>query len=220
MDSEHDSMRGVPTRAEMRAALVKRQGEALVSAFERSTVAVCGLGGLGSAIALSLARAGVGRLILIDFDRLDVTNLHRQQYLACQVGRPKAEALTENLRQVAPYVEYVPHVARVTEENAATLLAGAAVVCEAFDVAAAKAMLAETVLTRLPEADLVTGTGMAGIGPGNRIVTRRVGRRMYVCGDGETDVAEAGSLVAPRVMLCASHQALVTLRLLAGLTDV
>ena len=111
-------------------------------------------------------------------------------------------------------------MARVTEENAPTLLAGASVVCEAFDVAEAKAMLAETVLTRLPEAYLVTGTGMAGIGPGNRIVTRRVGRRMYVCGDGESDVAEAGSLVAPRVMLCAAHQALVTLRLLAGQTDV
>ena len=87
MDSEHDSKRGVPTRAEMRAALVKRQGEALVSAFERSTVAVCGLGGLGSAIALSLARAGVGRLILIDFDRLDVTNLHRQQYLLLRIAK-------------------------------------------------------------------------------------------------------------------------------------
>ena len=65
-------------------------------------MAVAGLGGLGSNIAVSLARLGVGHLHLIDFDRVDVTNLNRQQYFADQVGMPKTEALRENLLRINP----------------------------------------------------------------------------------------------------------------------
>ena len=130
----------VPTREEMLAALERRQGVDAVRKLQAATVAVCGLGGLGSNIAISLARAGVGKLILIDFDCVDVTNLHRQQYKACQVGLPKPEALLANLKEIAPYTEYETHSEKVTAENAAVLLAKADVVCEAFDVAEAKAM--------------------------------------------------------------------------------
>ena len=76
----------LPTEQEMQQALVQRVGEKLQSQLSASTVAVCGLGGLGSNIAVSLARAGVGTLILMDFDRVDLTNLNRQQYKACQLG--------------------------------------------------------------------------------------------------------------------------------------
>lgn len=210
----------IPGRDAWRAALAARQGERLTALYEAARVAVCGLGGLGSAIALALARAGVGHLVLIDDDRVEVTNLHRQQYLVTQIGQFKTEALVANLRHVAPYGEYVTHHVRVTEENALALLAGCGVVCEAFDGAETKAMLAEQVLSGMPEAYLVSGSGMAGLGPGNGIVTRRLGRRMYVCGDGSSDVSEVGSLVSARVMLCASHQALVVLRLLAGQVEV
>ena len=68
----------IPTKEEWNNALEERHGKELHTAFSSATVAVCGLGGLGSNIAIALARAGVGRLILIDFDRVDITNLHRQ----------------------------------------------------------------------------------------------------------------------------------------------
>ena len=67
---------------EWNAALIARHGADLHEKFSSATVAVCGLGGLGSNIAVSLARAGVGKLILIDFDRVDISNLNRQQYKA------------------------------------------------------------------------------------------------------------------------------------------
>ena len=76
----------IPSKEEWLAALKARHGERLQGRFSAASVAVCGLGGLGSNIAVSLARAGVGRLILIDFDRVDITNLHRQQYKAAQIG--------------------------------------------------------------------------------------------------------------------------------------
>ena len=75
-----------PTREEMRRALEARHGAELQARFDAGRVAVCGLGGLGSNAAIALARAGVGHLHLIDFDRVDLSNLNRQQYKASQIG--------------------------------------------------------------------------------------------------------------------------------------
>lgn len=208
---------GIPSREEMLAALEKRQGSDAVRKLQAASVAVCGLGGLGSNIAISLARAGVGKLVLVDFDCVDVTNLHRQQYKASQVGLPKSDALLANLKEIAPYTEFETHFEKVTEENVSSLLAGADVVCEAFDNAEAKAMLVNAVLETMPEKFLVAASGMAGFGDGNSIVTRKVTKRFYVCGDGKSDVNEGIGLVAPRVMLCAAHQALTAVRLILGL---
>ena len=206
-----------PSREEMLAALEMRQGADVVRKLQAATVAVCGLGGLGSNIAISLARAGVGKLVLVDFDCVDVTNLHRQQYKAGQVGLPKPEALLANLKEIAPYTEFEIHFEKVTEENVSTLLAGADVVCEAFDNAEAKAMLVNAVLETMPEKFLVAASGMAGYESGNAITARKVTKRFYICGDGKSDVNDGIGLIAPRVMLCAAHQAQTAIRLLLGL---
>ena len=205
----------IPSRDEWTAALEKRHGKSLQQKFSAATVAICGLGGLGSNVAVALARAGVGRLILIDFDRVDITNLHRQQYKANQIGSYKADALAENLLEIAPYTEVKPVTAKVTEENFAELLKDADIVCEAFDNAQSKAMLANGVLERLPHCYLVAASGMAGMGSPNSIHTRKVTKRFYLCGDEVSDVADTIGLVAPRVMLCAAHQAHTILRILA-----
>jgi len=206
----------IPTREEWMHALRKRHGAALQERFSRAAVAVCGLGGLGSNIAIALARVGVGKLILIDFDRVDVSNLHRQQYKADQIGRFKTDALSENLREIAPYVCVEAVKARMTDENLADLLKGAHVVCEAFDDAEQKAMLVNGVLERLPDAFLVAASGMAGLNTPNAIHTRKVAKRFYLCGDEVSDVGAGAGLLAPRVMLCAAHQAQTVLRILAG----
>ena len=205
----------IPAKEALEQALRERQGAELTARFSAATVAVCGLGGLGSHIAGFLARAGVGRLILIDFDRVDLTNLHRQQYKASQVGRYKTEALAENLREAAPYLSLELRTVRLTAENVPSLLEGADVICEALDEAAAKAMLVNTVLEQLPEKYLVAASGMAGLGSANAIHTRRLTGRFYLCGDGVSDVADGIGLVAPRVALCAAHQAHMVLRILS-----
>lgn len=206
----------IPTREEWTAALNERHGTELQKKFDAATIAVCGLGGLGSNIAISLARAGIGRLILIDFDRVDITNLHRQQYRADQIGLYKTDALSEILKGIAPYIEIETHTVRLTDENSAELLKDADIVCEAFDSPDAKAMLVDVVLERLPGAYIVAGSGMAGMATPNSIVTRRLTERFYLSGDGVSDVNDDIGLVAPRVMLCAAHQAHTALRILAG----
>ena len=209
-------MRCIPTKEEMQRALEARHGKELQAKFTGSTAAICGLGGLGSNIAVSLARAGIGRLILIDFDKVDISNLHRQQYQADQIGLYKTEALTETLKRIAPYVEIVSHSVRMTEENFQELLQDADIICEAFDDAEAKAMLVNGVLEKLHTKYLIAASGMAGLGSANSIKTRRVMERFYLCGDGVSDVSDDIGLVAPRVMLCASHQAQMVLRILSG----
>lgn len=206
----------IPTKEEWMKALSDRHGEELQNKFSSATVAVCGLGGLGSNISIALARAGIGKLILIDFDRVDITNLHRQQYKASQIGEYKTAALASDLKEIAPYIELESHTVRVTEEKAIGLLKDADVICEAFDNAECKAMLTNTVLEAMPDKYLVAASGMAGLGSANSIRTRKITGRFYLCGDKVSDVAAAGSLVASRVMLCAAHQAHAVLRILAN----
>ena len=206
----------LPTKEEWIKALTERHGKELQQAFSSATVAICGLGGLGSNIALSLARAGIGKLILIDFDRVDISNLHRQQYKASQIGMYKTDALADNLREIAPYIELEAHTERITEENAVTLLKDADIICEAFDDAECKAMLTNTVLTEMRDKYLVAASGMAGLYDANRIKTRKVTSKFYLCGDEESDVADGIGLVSSRVMICAAHQAHTVLRILAN----
>lgn len=201
-------------------ALISRHGEELHKRFSSATVAVCGLGGLGSNIATALVRSGIGKLLLIDFDCVDVTNLHRQQYKASQIGRYKAEALAENLLEIAPYTEILTVTVKITEENFAELLKEADIVCEAFDHAESKAMLVNGVLEQLPHCYLVASSGMAGMNTPNTIRTRKIMKRFYLCGDEVSEAADSIGLVAPRVMLCAAHQAHTVLRILAGEYEV
>ena len=210
----------IPSKNEWMDALIARHGLDLHKRFSSATVAVCGLGGLGSNIAIALARAGIGKLILIDFDRVDITNLHRQQYKANQIGLYKADALAENLSEIAPYTEVKIVTEKITEENFVGLLKDADIVCEAFDNAESKAMLVNGVLERLPDCYLVAASGMAGMDAPNTIKTRKVMKRFYLCGDEVSDVADTIGLVAPRVMLCAAHQAHTVLRILAGEYEV
>lgn len=210
----------IPSKEEWSEALIGRHGMELHKRFSSATVAICGLGGLGSNISISLARAGVGKLILIDFDRVDITNLHRQQYKANQIGRYKTDALKENLLEIAPYVEIKTITEKITEKNFSHLLQGADIICEAFDNAEAKAMLVNGVLEHLPNGYLVSGSGMAGMDTPNTIKTKKISKKFYLCGDEVSDVATSVGLVAPRVMLCAAHEALTVLRILAEKYEV
>ena len=210
----------IPTQEKWYEALCERHGEDIQKKFTSAAVAICGLGGLGSNIAVSLARAGVGKLILIDFDKVDISNLHRQQYKANQIGMNKTDALAHNLREIAPYVVVETHCIRITEDNAEQFLDNADIICEAFDDAECKAKFANTVLSEMPDKYLVAASGMAGIGVSNSIKTRRITRKFYLCGDETSEVSDGIGLVAPRVALCAAHQAHTVLRILSKQFEV
>lgn len=202
------------TEKELFEALASRhtiEGQKKISC---ASVAICGLGGLGSNVAIHLARCGVGRLHLLDFDRVDLPNINRQQYRLDQIGIPKTEALRDELRSFAPYINIVTDQVKLTPENIPELLKDDEYIVEAFDKADQKAMLCNVVLEELPEAVLIAGSGMAGYGNSNEIQTRRVSSRFYICGDGETGLEQAGTLFSPRVAICAAHQANLVIQLI------
>ena len=207
------------TREEWYNTLELRHGADLQQKFSSACVAVCGLGGLGSNVAISLARTGVGRLLLIDYDRVDISNLHRQQYAVSQLGIYKTEAMKQTLSEIAPYCNVITHTEKLTEKNL-TLVSECDVVCECFDNAECKSMLVNGITEIYPDKYIVSASGMSGLHTGNAIKTRKLGKRLYICGDGTSDVSEDGTLFAPRVMLCASHQANTVLRIIAGKFEV
>lgn len=170
-------------------------------------VAVAGLGGLGSNISIMLARSGVGHLFLVDFDVVDTTNLNRQAYRIPHLGQPKPEALHSILMEINPYLDIRTQRIRVTEENAPELFGDYPILCEAFDKPDQKAMLISSVLMNCPGTTIVSGNGMAGYGDSNTVQTKQRMGRLYVCGDGVTDVGAGMGLMAPRVAICAGHQA-------------
>ena len=205
----------IPTKKEWIQALDDRHGIEFQKKISSTTVAVCGLGGLGSNIAISLARAGIGKLILIDFDKVDITNLHRQQYKINQIGMSKTEALQNNLKEINPYLETKIHTICLDESNAKDVLADADIICEAFDNAEAKANIVNFVLSEMPDKYIVAASGMAGLDSANLIKTRKVSKRFYLCGDEVSDIKDGIGLVSTRVMLCAAHQAHTVLRIIA-----
>ncbi len=204
------------TKEEIEQSLSLRHGAAIQQALSLGRVAIAGLGGLGSNVAFALARLGVGHLHLIDFDRVDLTNLNRQQYLLCHVGQWKTDALKAQLLQINPYLDLVTSCTRVTEDNIQTLFADESIICEAFDDPEAKALLVNGILEQFPEKKLVCASGMAGFGSSNAIHTRRIGQNFYLCGDETTDLGEGVCLMAPRAALCAAHQSNLITRLLLG----
>lgn len=211
----------MPSREEIYDALCLRHGAELQEKISSASVAVCGLGGLGSNIAVMLARSGIGRLHLIDFDMVEISNINRQQYMLDQIGLYKTEALKDTLRKISPYIRIDTDTVKITESNAEELLEDDGIICEAFDSAEEKAMLADIVLCSMPEKYLIAGSGMAGISSANDIVTEKITGRFFICGDQQSDIISCGKgLFAPRVTVCAAHQANAVLQIIAGETDL
>ena len=206
----------IPSREEIRASLEERHGKEMQEKLEAAEVAICGLGGLGSAIAIALSRAGVGKLHLIDFDRVDLSNINRQQYSLNEIGMAKTDAMEKEIRRYSPYCNVKKTFVKLTEENVQEVLKSDKIICEAFDRAEEKAMLTNAVLEKLPGSVLVGASGMAGCGSSNEIVTRKVMKNYYICGDGISEISEGNGLMAPRVMICAAHQANMVIRIISG----
>lgn len=191
-----------------------RYGVEIMDKLQASSVAICGLGGLGSVIAIALARVGVGKLLLIDYDIVDATNLARQQYTFNDIGQYKTVALKKQIEQLSTLTTVEIATTKLTEENIPSLLKGYPIICEALDKPEMKAILVNMVLSHLPESIIVSGSGMAGFGDGNLIQSKKLFSRLYVVGDGLSEGEDGIGLMAPRVGLCAHAQATQTMRLI------
>ena len=206
----------IPTEDELEGLMAARHTPGVHTRLKEAVVGIAGVGGLGSAVAVALARVGVGRLVIADFDVVEPSNLNRQQYFTDQIGRYKVDALTENLQRINPYVTVQAHCTLLTPENIPQLFSVCSVVVEAFDRADMKAMLVNTVLGAMTQSSIVAASGMAGYGSNNSIVTRKVSQRLYLTGDSVSEARPGNGLMAPRVGIAAHHQANQVVRILLG----
>ncbi len=203
-----------------RRALIERITPPIYEKLSHGSLAIAGLGGLGSQIALMLARAGIGHLHLVDFDCVDVSNLNRQAYRIAHLHRPKTVALCEMIREINPCIRLSSTQLRVDEGNVWEIFSPYELVCEAFDHEQSKAMLVEQLLSRSESVRIVAASGLAGYASANAIRTRRAMSRLYLCGDEVSALREDEPLVSTRVMLCAAHQAHMLLRLILDEQEV
>ena len=195
--------------------LLKRNVKGIAKKLKEIKVCILGLGGLGSNVAVLLARAGIGSLKLVDFDVVEASNLNRQQYRISHIGMKKIEAIKTIIKEINPFVEVETLDIKVDRENILSVVGNVEIVVEAFDRAETKAMAIEELLTNKNKI-VVSASGMSGLGSANEIITRKVRNNFYLIGDNYSDYEEYSGIMSTRVMLCAAHQANMVLRIILG----
>lgn len=221
MDTVFFIKRGeVPSEDVMEQALVSRHTPGVHSQVKKTVVGIAGLGGLGSNIAIMLARVGIGKLILVDFDVVEPSNLNRQQYFIRHIGMLKTDAIKELLQDINPYIEVVTKTAFIDEENIDDLFSEAEIIVEAFDAPASKALLVNYVLHHYPDKYIIAASGLAGYLSNNTVQTKKVTEKFYLIGDDESAAQPGCGLMAPRASLAAAHQANTVLRIIMGESEV
>ena len=206
----------IPEAEELESLLVARHTPGVHEVVKKATVGIMGLGGLGTVVAGALARVGVGKLILADFDMVEPSNLNRQQYYVSQIGKKKTEALQENLLLMNPYISIETVDARLTEESIPETFRNVTVLAECFDDPVMKAAALRALLTSMPGIGYVGASGLAGYGDNNAIRTRKIHDNVYIIGDGTSEAGPGHGLMAPRGGIAAHHQANQILRILLG----
>ncbi|MDA3902895.1 MAG: sulfur carrier protein ThiS adenylyltransferase ThiF [Desulfuromusa sp.] len=203
-----------PSAEELESLMMARHTPGVHEKVKQGCVGIAGAGGLGSHVAIALARVGIGQLNIADFDIVEPSNLNRQQYFIDQIGMPKVHALRDNLQRINPGTKIKIFNQKVTAENLADFFGDVEILVEAFDAADQKAMLTNTFLCNFPEKYLVAASGVAGYEASNSIRTTKVTEHFYLCGDGITAAEPGRGLMAPRVGIAAHHQANAVLQLL------
>jgi len=114
--------------------MLREIGEEGQEKLKRASVFIAGIGGLGSPAAIYLTAAGIGRIRLVDHDRVDRSNLNRQVlHWDNDIGRSKVESATEKLKRLNPEVEIEAIEQTITEANLAELLTGFDLIVDAMD---------------------------------------------------------------------------------------
>lgn len=206
----------MPPKDELRAMIRARNTPFVNEALESAKIGIAGLGGLGSNVAIALARLCVGRLKLVDFDIVEPSNLNRQQYYVSDIGKFKAHALAEKISQINPFTKVECEVVRLESDNINLVFKDYDIVCECFDNPKSKAML----INSLKDKKIVAASGMAGFESSNSIKTQKFANNLYLCGDLVSSAQIGQGLMAPRVMVCAAHQANMALRLVLGIDEI
>ncbi len=171
---------------------------------QSAKVGIAGAGGLGSNCAFNLVRTGFRKFCIIDFDKVEFSNLNRQFYFYDQIGLKKVQALTQNLKRINPDIEIEVTTERIEKENINDFFSDCQIIVEAFDKAEYKRLLIENFLKT--NKLIVSASGLAGIGNSDDIKTHRIKNNFYIVGDLKSDSSDNPPF-SPRVNIAAAKQA-------------
>jgi molybdopterin/thiamine biosynthesis adenylyltransferase len=117
-----------------RQIMIPEWGKEGQEKLKKSKVVVAGSGGLGCPVSLYLGAAGIGKLVIVDKDKFELSNLNRQ-ILGWQedIGQPKAEAAAEKIRALNPDIEVDARITEITEGNVNKIIQNSSVVVDAMD---------------------------------------------------------------------------------------
>lgn len=180
-------------------------------------IGIAGAGGLGSNCAVSLARCGIGTIVISDFDIIEPGNLNRQYYFINQVGMHKTLALKENIERINPDTVVIALTQRLDKHNIPLIFSGCDVIIEAFDSDEMKVLIAETVQSEMKGIPLIMASGLAGWGKNEILGSRMIDPNLYVCGDETSPTGSDMPPLAPRVSIVANMQANIAIDILMDL---
>ncbi len=200
--------------------LYKSNTPGLIEKINNHKIGIAGCGGLGSNIAMMLVRSGVSNLVLVDYDKVELSNLNRQHFFQEDIGKNKTDALHDILNKINPYLNIIPINQRLLNENIFKVFKDCSIIVEAFDNIESKSMILKAFSDdRFNSKYLIGASGLAGINSSNTIRTKQIGEKIFICGDFRTEVNTTTGLMSPRVMLVAAHQANMVLRVISGLRE-
>lgn len=177
-------------------------------------VGIAGAGGLGSNCAANLVRCGFTKIHIVDFDKIENSNLNRQFYFSDQSGQYKVHSLEANLRRVNPDIELTISTVKIDENNIIELFRDCDIVVEAFDKAELKSMLASKLL---PTGKfIVSASGLAGFSDIDSIKVNYIKDNLVVIGDLKSEVTDNAPPLSPKVSVAAAKQANVVLEYVIG----
>lgn len=191
------------------------KAEKIRMTLQKASVGIAGAGGLGSNIAVSLARTGIGRLVIVDYDSIEDSNLNRQYYFRDQIDMAKVEALKENINRIDESIKIEVFNHRLTKDSMDRPFHDVDVIVEALDKAETKTLFIEEIMQKLPNVPVVGCSGVAGYGHLDRIQTKKMGN-LYMVYDEQAKDSDEDVLTGPRVILMANWQANIVLEILLG----
>jgi len=193
----------------------KEKSEKIRKKLKKSTIGIAGLGGLGSNAATSLARAGIGKLVLVDFDKVEESNLSRQYYFLDQIGKLKVDALKDNIKKINPEIIVETYNIKLHKGSMDGPFKEVDLIIEALDNAETKTAFIEEILTKFKDKPIVAASGVAGYGHSDRITTKKLGN-LCMCYDELAKSSDDDILIAPRVILIANWEANLAIEVLLG----
>jgi len=184
--------------------------------IKQAVVGIAGCGGLGSNAAIALARIGINKLVITDFDKVEPSNLNRQQYFLSDIGKYKTDALASFIKKINPFVKVEKHIIKLSFKNIFDVYKDCPIIIEAFDKVSEKAMIVEAFVDkRFKNKFLITASGLAGYSSSNLIKTNMLSKNIFICGDNKNEGNEKNGLMAPRVIIAAGHQANMAVSLIS-----